>query len=111
MAIISKESISFSDQRIRIAADRMVQNYNILKSVVDEWTARSMSSLIPNEIDNMLHDAAYGTNGEDGDGRPVVDGAMLHNIINRAQEIVADYELNDNAKLNTLLSVAVNTGV
>ena len=106
MAITDPRAIRFSDDYIRTISDRAVQYYYSAKSLVNKWYAESMDTLIPNEIDNILEDSAY-----NGDGRPIVSGAELTNIITRAQEYINDMEANSNAKLNTLLTVSVNKGV
>lgn len=61
-----------------------------------------MSSIITNTAD-VIED------GSDLDGRPVITGAMGNNVINRLSELITDYEEFSNAKLNTILQVAVNT--
>jgi len=64
--------------------------------------------LCPNDAAEVLKDTAYGTDGTDGDGRPVVNGADLIGVVVRASEFVTSYEKNSKAKLNTILSVAVH---
>lgn len=107
--ITNNVGIAFSNSKIRPVADRIAQYYNFAKSVLDEWNATGMSSIITNNSGDMLEDTAYGTDGTDGDGRPVVDGSDLNNVITRLQEFITDMEANSNAKLNTVLAVAVNT--
>jgi hypothetical protein len=60
-----------------------------------------MSALILNTTDVIVDGAAT-------DGRSVITGAKATSIITRAQEIITDYEAASNAKLNTVLQVAVN---
>ena len=108
--IENNEAIRFSDEKIRVYADKMAQAYHAAKRMISEWTARGMSSIIVNDAGEFLADSAYGTDGTDGDGRPVVSGAELTTLYNRANELIADYEASSNAKLNQILNVAVNTG-
>ncbi len=84
-------------------ADAMAQNYMTCKAIVNYWNANSVSSVIANTTDTIADGAAT-------DGRQIITGAMVTNIITRAQEVIADYEATSNAKLYTVLAVAVNGG-
>lgn len=96
------EAIAFSNQKARVMADAMAQSYFTAKVIVEEWNADSLSSIILNTSD-LIDD------GSSVDGRNPATGASVTNIITRAMEIVTDYEANNNAKLNTVLAMAVNT--
>lgn len=110
MAITNPQAIAFSDQKDRRAADKFAQLYYWAKLVVNEWNAGSLSSLITNTAD-VIRDSASPTDdiGTGGDGRHVITGAQATAIITRCQELIADFEANNNAKLNTILAVAVNS--
>lgn len=97
------EAIAFSNQKARLMADAMAQSYFSAKVIVDQWNADSLSSIILNTTDLIVDGSAT-------DGRNPATGAEVTNIITRAQEIITDYEANGNAKLNTVLAMAVNTG-
>lgn len=101
------EVIGFSNEELRTYADKIAQGYYAAKALVQEWTARDMSNKIDNNGD-YIGDGAYGTDGTDGDGRPVVTGANAYNVYSRASELITDMEANNNAKLNTILAYAVN---
>ena len=60
-----------------------------------------MSTKFPNDASPVM-------DGAQTDGRPVITGAMVNNIVNRAQEIITDYEATSSAKLNTVAQVQVN---
>lgn len=110
MAITNSEAVVFSDEKLRPVADLLAQLYNLAKSVNDEWVARNMGTIIPNDAAEVLHDSAYGTNGTDGDGRPVVDGQDLNRVITMLiTDFVNDLEANADLKLKVVLRVAVNT--
>lgn len=111
MSITNAEAITFSNEKIRVAADLMAKLYNLGISINAEWDARSLGSIIPDDSNEILKDSAYGSDGTDGDGRPVVTGEDLNNIVKGDLiDFVATLEANSNAKLNAILSVAVNTG-
>lgn len=104
MPIDSPQAVRFSNERIRVAADRLAQAYNYAREVVDEWNAAGGTTLIPNDAGQTVID------GADTDGRPIITGADVNNVINRLSELINDYQATGNAKLNTVLQVAVNTG-
>jgi hypothetical protein len=110
MAITNNEAIKFSNEKIRVMADLMSQLYNLCKTANAEWTARNLISVIPNDVNEVMHDSAYGTDGTDGDGRPIVTGADLNGIMSgNVDYFVELLEANTNVNLNNILSVAVNT--
>lgn len=110
MAVTNPADIRFCNEKIRPAADRLVQAFSFAERVLNEWNARDGVSRIPNDAGETVQDSAYGTDGADGDGRPIIDGAQVNNVMNRISELVNDYKANSSAKLNTILQVAVNTG-
>ena len=71
------------------------------KSIVADWNARGLSSIIPNDSSAVV-------DGSLTDGRPPITGAKTTNIITRALDLIADLEANNNAKINTVLQVRVN---
>ena len=99
--ITDPTAVRFSNEKIRPAADTLAQAYYLAKTITNEWNAVSMATLIPNTSDAIIDGSAE-------DGRNEITGIMATNIINRLNEFVADYELWTNAKLNTVLQVAVN---
>lgn len=102
--ITNAEAVRFSNDKIRVAADKLAQAFYFADLVVNEWNANDMASLISNKSLDTLID------GSADDGRHVITGADATNIVTRCQELIADYEASGNAKLNTILGVAVNTG-
>lgn len=95
MAITNPQAITFSNTEIRPLADLLKKVYWMCKRVDREWTGNDMGSLITNTEDII----------EDGNVKPIT-GVQATNIINRALELIADYEANSYAKLNTILQVA-----
>jgi hypothetical protein len=96
-------AVRFVNEQIRPAADRLAQAYYKAKQVRNEWYAMNMGDLLPVGGGEVLDGAA-------SDGRHVItaDDAVL--LINRLEDLIADYEASGNAKLNTVLKPAVNTG-
>ena len=103
MDITNAEAVKFCNERVRCAADKLAQCYYYAKLVQQEWNANNMAALIPNDAGDTVID------GSATDGRHVISGADATNIITRCGELVTDYEASTNAKLNTILGVAVNT--
>ena len=96
----NKQAVKFSNEKIRIAADKLAQAYYFAKLVRDEWFANNMGAVFPAE--ETVDD------GASADGRQPVTGNNILLVVGRCEEIIADMEANGNAKLNTLLSVATN---
>lgn len=103
--ITSPEAIAFSDRRVRTIADKLAQVYYAAKAVRDEWYANNMGVVFP--LADDLRDASNPLEGT-ADGRHPVTGNDVTNIIVRCEEIVLGFEDSGNAKLNTILAVAVN---
>lgn len=101
-AITDPVAIRFANEKIRVAADMMAQNYWTAKSLLAEWNATGMSTRIPNTADTL-------TDGSAQDGRHPMTAAQATAVITRAQEVITDYEATSSAKLNTVMLPAVNT--
>jgi hypothetical protein len=102
MALITNpQAIAFENTMGRAYAERMYGAYIAAKELVSIWNAQSLSAVIPNTSTDVFSDGAQ------TDGRPIVTGANMTNIITRAQELITDYEATSNAKLNTFLALAV----
>lgn len=102
-AITNATAVAFANQKVRVAANAMLQNYHTCKALVDAWNAGSLSAVMTNTADNIVDGSAT-------DGRNPITGAQATAIITRAQEVITDYEATSNAKLNTVALVAVNGG-
>ena len=101
--ITEAAAVRFSNEKVRVAADKLAKAYYFAKQVQNEWFANSMSASITNTADAIIDGSAT-------DGRHVITGADATNIITRCGELVTDMEASSNAKLNTILGVAVNAG-
>src|SRR4051812_33223785 len=96
--ITNAQAISFSNTQVRTMADLMYTNYMTAKSLLATWNSQALSSIITNDSSIIVDGAAT-------DGRSLITGAMVTNIVTRAQEIITDYEASTNAKLNTVAAV------
>ena len=99
---LTNADIQFCNAYVRPYADWRAKDYFLAKRLVTAWNARGGAVAIPNTIAIVL-------DGAPDDGRNSIKGIDVNNIINRASEAVTDYEAAVNAKLNTILAVAVNT--
>jgi hypothetical protein len=100
--ITNSEAIAFCNSRVRTAADRLANLYYVAKSVSQEWTATGLGDIIVYNNEDLVVD------GSAQDGRHPISGVDVNNLITRLNEFVTDMEANSNAKLNTVLAVAVN---
>lgn len=108
MAVTDPSAIAFCNNYIRPAADRRAQDYYFAKVVLGLWNS-GLSSLFPNDSTVVADGAApNGLNTTGGDGRRLIKGSDVNNLVNRCSEIVTDFEATSSAKLNTILAVAVN---
>lgn len=95
-------AVAFSNEKIRQGADRLAQMYYMAKAITQEWTANpQLATAIAYDNPGVIVD------GSATDGRNPVTGIEANNIITRLGEFVSDMEANGNAKLNTVLGVAV----
>jgi hypothetical protein len=101
MAIDNPEAVRFCNEKVRVAADRLAQAYYFARQVRDEWYANNMGALLPVDGGEVM-------DGAHADGRHVITGNDATNLIVRCEDLIADLEANANAKLNTVLGVAVN---
>lgn len=102
MAVIDNaEAVRFSNEQVRTMANKLAQVYYAAKAVADEWTANNLGEIFP-ITDGPVVD------GSATDGRHPIGGSEVTLLITRCNELVADYQANNNAKLNTILNVATN---
>lgn len=99
--ITNPEAVKFCNERVRVMADLLGQVYFTAKAIQAEWYANNLGEILPVSVDVVVDGAA-------NDGRHPITGNDAVSIIIRAGEIVADFEASSNAKLNTILGVAVN---
>lgn len=101
MANENTEAIRFTNEKVRIAADKLASAYFFAKQVRDEWYANNLGSIIEVSADVIA-------DGSAADGRHPLNGSDVTLVINRCEDIITDMEANSNAKLNTVLKAAVN---
>lgn len=113
-AITNPTAVSFSNQRIRVAADLIAQLDALASTILAQWTALGGTALIPNTADVIVDGASVnGVDAAGGDGRPVITGAKANNIVNRLTEMrstvaTAGLALGVAGVRDTVLQVAVN---
>ena len=101
--ITNPEAVKFCNERVRIAANRLNSAYQFAKQVSAEWTANSdLATNIAYDNPDVVVD------GSATDGRHPISGIEVNNLMTRLNELIADYEANSSAKLNTILAVATN---
>lgn len=114
-AITNPQAIRFCNEKIRPAADRLALLDNYAAAVLAEWTAIGGVALIPNTTDVVTDGASVnGVDATGGDGRLVITGAKVSNIINRLTAYRSAVSTTGLAMgvagvRDTVLQVAVNT--
>ena len=99
--ITNVQAIKFCNEQVRPYADRAAQQYFVAKALVGQWFAQGLDKAIPNDASVVL-------DGSSEDGRPILTGAAVTNVVTRAMEVIADYEVTGNDKLKAILKPAVN---
>lgn len=113
--ITNPVAVKFANEKLRVAADLIAQLDNVAAATLAEWTALGGTALIPNTADVLQDSAApNGVDATAGDGRPVVTGAKLNNIVNRLTSLRSTSATTGLAMgvagvRDTVLQVAVNT--
>ena len=102
--ITDAQAVKFCNEQIRPAANSLAQLYYEAKRVYQVWTANELGNVIAYDNADAVID------GSASDGRPIVSGVDINNLVTRLSEIVTDYEADSNAKLNTILAVAPQPG-
>ena len=114
-AITDPVAIKFANEKIRPIADCLAQLDNWANAIINEWTAISGTTLFPNTTDIVQDGASInGTNSVGGDGRPVITGAKVNNIITRLTALrsataTTGLAMGVAGVRDTVLQVAVNT--
>jgi len=104
MAIINNpQAVRFCNEQVRVIADALLSAFRTAQAVREYYYAHP-------ELGNMFYSNQQDAveDGSTSDGRSIITGNDVLLIITRADELVADLTANNNAKLNTLLRVAVN---
>lgn len=96
-------AIAFSDDQLRPLGDKLAQVYFLCKAVTAEWTAKGIGALIPDNAD-LIADKSVTA----GDGRSPISGTDVNALASLVVAFTADMEASANAKLNSVLKIAVN---
>lgn len=103
MAIDNPQAVRFCNEQVRILADTLLSAYRTAQAVRDFYYAHpELGDLFYQNSSELVED------GSAFDGRPRMTGNDVLGLITRADELVADYQATNNAKLNTVLKAAVN---
>ena len=111
MANTNPQAVDFSNTRIRPMADLLFTCYLTAKSIVNQWNAQGVATVIPNDSTVIADGAAT-------DGRAQITDAQATAIITRSTEFINWMEQGlvgspftgsvTNATLNTVTAVEVN---
>jgi hypothetical protein len=95
------QAVRVANEKIRVAADRLGQFYNLSKALSAEGTAEGWLTLFPNDVEVMVDGSAT-------DGRTPITNADVRDIITMIQDLITWAEAASNARRNLMLKVAVN---
>ena len=100
------QAITFSNTKVRPAADAMATAYLTLQTLVTEWNAQNIIAVIPNDA-NLIQDGAIVAGGT-ADGRPPITDGQVNILIANANTFLTTMQANSNLLLNQFMQVAVN---
>ena len=115
MAITNPVAIKFCNEKIRVVSDLIAQLDNLAADIINEWNALGTTFFISNTSDVVRDGASPNDDiGTGGDGRKVITGAKVNNIINRLNELrstnaSSGLALGAVGVRDTVYQVAVNT--
>ena len=100
--ITNPQAINWSNSRVRVYADSMVDAYESAKKLLAEWTALGMDALIANSSEDVLIDGAA------IDGRSIITGDKVNALISNAQAVVTWFEQGSPSRIDRFRQIAVN---
>jgi len=118
-AITDPRVIAFSNNYVRRYADLLESAYNSALHIINTWNGQGLAAITPNTAAIVQDSAAPdGVDAVGGDGRTVLAGSDINNIITRATDLKnwmegsAGISAGDGTKavLNTISKVKVNGG-
>jgi len=106
MAVTDPTIVKFSNEKIRVFADRILQAYWFAKTAQDEWfnSETGLGGTISADTPNLGTEQIM--DGADTDGRSLVFGDDMHAVMTRMSDLITDLETA--SKLETLSKVAVH---
>lgn len=97
------QAVKVANEKVRPAADRILQTYFLMKSLQSEYTAQGWSSLFPSgDPTGELVDGAR------TDGRAVVQNQDINAVITALGAFITFMEATSNQQLNRFLKISVN---
>ena len=95
------QAVRVANEKIRPAADRFGQLYNLLKALQAEATAKGWLTLFPADAQTI-------TDGSDVDGRAIITNTEVRTFITLASAYITFMEQASNANRDLALKIAVN---
>ncbi len=95
------QAIRVSNEKLRVAADKLGQLYNLSKSLQAEYIAENWPALFPNDSELIVDGSAE-------DGRTPITNADILALMTTIGDVITLLEADTFAKRNNVLKVAVN---
>ena len=100
--ITNPQAIIWSNSRVRVFADSMIDAYESAKKLLAEWSSLNMATLIPNNVDDVLIDGAA------SDGRSVITGDKVNSLIANATAVVSWFEAGTPSRIDRFRQISIN---
>lgn len=101
--ITDPQIVTFSNEKVRPAADRYAQLYWFSKIILIEYSASGIEAALA-----ALNNSDVIIDGSETDGRTPITVGMIEGMMANLQLLVNDLEANSDVKLNGLTQIAVN---
>jgi len=103
--IDQKDAVTFSNERIRVAADILCRGVRAAQAILDEWRVKNMAASFPDDPTYVVADNAP------TDGRTQITGFDVNRVIEALQTLVTALggaASNGQSHYENALKVAVN---
>lgn len=99
--IIDANGIAFSNNKVRVAADKYMQLYWFAKAMVATWNADNLNAIFTNDTSPVI-------DGAPADGRMAITGANVQVLISHLNTLITDMEATSFIKRNQVNTISVN---
>lgn len=86
VVIDNPQAVRFVNEKIRVAADLWMMSYQSARALVTLFDNQGLANVIPADPNYVIADGAA------EDGRPIVNGALVHGVLSVARSVVTFVE-------------------
>jgi hypothetical protein len=105
MYIEQPELVKFSNEKVRICADSILQSYNTMKQFIEHY--ETLIETMPN-TDEQIADGSHSAMGQFADGRKPITGAQVNQLKIDVENLISVFEMLDGEMKKRILNISVN---